>query len=127
MYSTNITDPDLLIRTSGEVRLSDFLLWQVGYSVIAFPNVLWPDFTIWDLFSAIFYYQRNCDAVKNAKLSYLKEQQLIEDKLTEQLFQDQTDECDIKEFREKRDRRIEQFINYIKDKRIDYLEAIARD
>ena len=50
--------PDLLIRTSGEKRLSDFLLWQTSYSVTHFTEVLWPDFSLRNFMFAIFYYQR---------------------------------------------------------------------
>ena len=50
--------PDLLIRTSGESRLSDFLLWQTSYSVTYFTQVLWPDFSLRNFIYAIFYYQR---------------------------------------------------------------------
>ena len=49
--------PDLLVRTSGESRLSDFLLWQSSYSVTHFTNVLWPDFGLNHLMAAIFQYQ----------------------------------------------------------------------
>lgn len=52
----NIPDPDLLIRTSGEMRLSNFLLWQTAYSEFYFTNKLWPDFTINDLEDAIRKY-----------------------------------------------------------------------
>ena len=45
LYTTGLTDPDLLIRTSGEQRLSNFLLWQLAYSEFWFTDVLWPDFT----------------------------------------------------------------------------------
>ena len=41
----NVPDPDLIIRTSGEERLSNFLLWQCAYSEFVFTDVLWPDFT----------------------------------------------------------------------------------
>ncbi|MGM0378519.1 MAG: isoprenyl transferase [Bacillota bacterium] len=44
LYTKNIPDPDLVIRTSGEIRLSNFLLWQISYSELYFTNVLWPDF-----------------------------------------------------------------------------------
>ncbi len=50
-------DPDLLIRTSGEQRISNFLLWQISYSELYFTNVLWPNFTKNDLLLAIKYYQ----------------------------------------------------------------------
>jgi undecaprenyl diphosphate synthase len=50
--------PDLLIRTSGENRLSDFLLWQTSYSVTYFADVLWPEFSLWNFIYALFYYQR---------------------------------------------------------------------
>ena len=49
--------PDLLIRTSGESRLSDFLLWQSSYSVTHFTDVLWPNFGLHHLMGSIFYYQ----------------------------------------------------------------------
>lgn len=58
MYTKYGSDPDLLVRTSGEARLSDFLLWQSSSSVIYFTETLWPDFNIWHLFGAVFYYQR---------------------------------------------------------------------
>jgi undecaprenyl diphosphate synthase len=51
-------DPDLLIRTSGEMRISNFLLWQLAYSEIWVTPVLWPDFTRNDLFQAILDFQR---------------------------------------------------------------------
>lgn len=52
----DIPDPDLLIRTSGELRLSNFLIWQLAYTEFYFTDVLWPDFTVEDLKEAIRYY-----------------------------------------------------------------------
>lgn len=54
--TADIPDPDLLIRTSGEVRLSNFMLWQMAYAEFYFPSVLWPDFSEKDLHDAIVYY-----------------------------------------------------------------------
>lgn len=54
----NIPDPDLIIRTSGEERMSNFLLWQLAYSEFYFPEVLWPDFTKDDLIEAIRKYNK---------------------------------------------------------------------
>jgi undecaprenyl diphosphate synthase len=53
----NIPDPDLLIRTSGEYRISNFLLWQMAYTELYFTDVLWPDFKKADLLKAIADYQ----------------------------------------------------------------------
>ena len=51
-------DPDLLIRTGGELRVSNFLLWQIAYSELYFCNTYWPDFTEEDLHKAILNYQK---------------------------------------------------------------------
>ncbi len=58
LYTRDLPDPDLLIRTSGELRLSNFLLWQVAYSEIWVTETLWPDFTQQDLMRAIIDYQK---------------------------------------------------------------------
>ncbi|MBQ7793709.1 MAG: isoprenyl transferase [Clostridia bacterium] len=58
LYTGGQPDPDLLIRTSGEIRLSNFMLWQLAYSEMYFTDKLWPDFTVRDLEDAIIEYQR---------------------------------------------------------------------
>ena len=58
LYTHDLPDPDLLIRTSGELRLSNFLLWQVAYAELWVTETLWPDFTQKDLFQAIIDYQK---------------------------------------------------------------------
>ncbi|MCH9015268.1 MAG: isoprenyl transferase [Gemmatimonadetes bacterium] len=58
LYTARWPDPDLLIRTSGEQRISNFLLWQLAYTEIYVTPVLWPDFTRTDLFEAIADFQR---------------------------------------------------------------------
>jgi undecaprenyl diphosphate synthase len=58
LYTSGIPDPDLLIRTSGEMRVSNFLLWQIAYSEIYITPTLWPDFRRKDLFEAIVEYQK---------------------------------------------------------------------
>ncbi len=57
LYTAGLKDPDLLIRTSGEMRISNFLLWQIAYSELYVTETLWPDFTRTDLLQAIFDYQ----------------------------------------------------------------------
>ena len=57
LYTNNCPDPDLLIRTSGELRISNFLLWQIAYAELYFTETLWPDYTKDHLFEAILNYQ----------------------------------------------------------------------
>ena len=58
LYTAGIPDPDLLIRTSGELRISNFLLWQLSYAELYFPKKYWPDFKERDLEEAIKEYQK---------------------------------------------------------------------
>ncbi len=58
LYTKGIPDPDLLIRTSGEYRLSNFLMWQMAYTEFYFTDTLWPDFREEQLIEAILEYQR---------------------------------------------------------------------
>ena len=66
--TADIPDPDLLIRTSGEIRLSNYLLWQLAYTEFYFTDVLWPDFDKKELMRAIVQYNkrdRRFGGVKN--------------------------------------------------------------
>jgi undecaprenyl diphosphate synthase len=58
LYTANLPDPDLLIRTSGEMRISNFLIWQTSYTELYVTGVLWPDFGKRELFEAIIEYQK---------------------------------------------------------------------
>jgi undecaprenyl diphosphate synthase len=58
LYTRNLPNVDLLIRTGGEYRISNFLLWQIAYAELYFSNVLWPDFRKNDFFNAIICYQK---------------------------------------------------------------------
>ena len=57
LYTADIPDPDLLIRTSGEMRISNFLLWQIAYSEIYCTSVMWPDFNRYEFLKALLDYQ----------------------------------------------------------------------
>ncbi|PIW62635.1 MAG: di-trans,poly-cis-decaprenylcistransferase, partial [Candidatus Omnitrophica bacterium CG12_big_fil_rev_8_21_14_0_65_50_5] len=68
LYTRSLPDPDLLVRTSGEKRISNFLLWQLSYAEFYFTEVLWPDFTVEEFHKAIADYQtrdRRFGAVKS--------------------------------------------------------------
>ena len=58
LSTKSVPDPELLIRTSGEKRISNFLLWQIAYTELYFTDTLWPDFRKKDLISAIIDYQK---------------------------------------------------------------------
>jgi undecaprenyl diphosphate synthase len=58
LYTSGMPDPELLIRTSGEYRISNYLLWQIAYAELYFTSKLWPDFRRDDLFDAILDYQK---------------------------------------------------------------------
>ena len=57
LETRNYPDPELLIRTSGEKRISNFLLWQIAYSELYFTETLWPDFKKEDFFEAVYTFQ----------------------------------------------------------------------
>lgn len=58
LYTHDLPDPDLLIRTSGETRISNFLLWQLAYTELYFTQTLWPDFRRREMLVALIEYQR---------------------------------------------------------------------
>jgi undecaprenyl diphosphate synthase len=58
LYHPELPDPDLVVRTSGEYRISNFLLWEMAYAELVFSDVLWPDFRREDLYDAIEVYQQ---------------------------------------------------------------------
>ena len=58
LYDPEMPDPDLVVRTSGEYRISNFLLWELAYSELVFTDVLWPDFRREHLFEAVREFQR---------------------------------------------------------------------
>ena len=58
LYTAGLPDPDLLIRSSGEMRVSNFLLWQIAYAEILVTETLWPDFRRTDLLEAVLDYQK---------------------------------------------------------------------
>ncbi|XP_012941490.1 dehydrodolichyl diphosphate synthase complex subunit DHDDS [Aplysia californica] len=78
LYTSHCRDVDLLIRTSGEIRLSDFLMWESSFSCLAFVKVLWPDFSIWHLYAAILHYQRNHGKIQIARQNNAIERQRLQ-------------------------------------------------
>lgn len=78
LYTNNSPNPDLLIRTSGEVRLSDFLLWQTSHSCVVFQSVLWPEYSFWNFCQAIIEYQLNHSSIQRARELHQERQALAQ-------------------------------------------------
>ncbi|WKX90296.1 hypothetical protein Q1695_009273 [Nippostrongylus brasiliensis] len=85
------TEPDLLIRTSGEKRLSDFLLWQCCSSHIYFDEVLWPDFNFWHLCKAILSYQYHRSSIQKMRKQQYASEPSEEERCALQPFLDYVD------------------------------------
>jgi undecaprenyl diphosphate synthase len=85
LYASDCPEPDLLIRTSGELRISNFLLWQIAYSELYVTETLWPDFTRTDLLQAILAFQKRerrygglGTGGRNGRQAGLSEEQVLE-------------------------------------------------
>ncbi|KAG8143148.1 hypothetical protein E2320_000414 [Naja naja] len=138
LYSCKSPHPDILIRTSGEVRLSDFMLWQTSHSCLVFQSVLWPDYSFWNLCEAILRFQMNYNALQKARDVYVEQrkwQQLETDKaqVLQKLKNEESATCGdtqkcwtlLREFKAKREERIQRFLLALEHKRIDFLEKLA--
>jgi len=138
LYSNKSRDVDLLIRTSGEVRLSDFLMWQSSYSMLSFVEELWPEFSIWKFMNCILSYQMGYKTLQEtrAKLKLRqredvweqdmeKSQQIISElsrsstqfqESHQKLLQDKMKNCEIE-----REERVTKFLQYLDVKRNAYI------
>ncbi|XP_009954978.1 PREDICTED: dehydrodolichyl diphosphate synthase isoform X3 [Leptosomus discolor] len=138
LYTNNSPDPDLLIRTSGEVRLSDFLLWQTSHSCLVFQSVLWPEYSFWNLCEAILRFQMNYSALQKARDSYMEErrrQQMERDqayvtkKLQQEGFASHGDSRRRRTLLQKctamREERIQGFLQALEHKRVDFFERLC--
>ncbi|XP_073174164.1 dehydrodolichyl diphosphate synthase complex subunit DHDDS isoform X2 [Lepidochelys kempii] len=138
LYTNNSPNPDLLIRTSGEVRLSDFLLWQTSHSCLVFQSVLWPEYSFWNLCEAILRFQMNHSALQKARDLHMEEgkrQQLESDQayVTNKLQQEgsashgdsQRRRTLLQKYTALREERIQSFLQALEHKRVDFLERLC--
>ncbi|KFB41404.1 AGAP002026-PA-like protein [Anopheles sinensis] len=115
LYTKYSAEPDLLVRTSGEVRLSDFLLWQSTSTVMYFTETLWPELTIWHLLGAVFYYQRVRWRMQDVRRAL--------DQFTSEPYAQCPDGADTSG---KRTERIGRFLEYVEQKEEHQLIQLAR-
>ncbi|XP_021118776.1 dehydrodolichyl diphosphate synthase complex subunit DHDDS isoform X2 [Heterocephalus glaber] len=138
LYTHHSPHPDILIRTSGEVRLSDFLLWQTSHSCLVFQPVLWPEYTFWNLCEAILQYQMNHNVLQKARDMYAEERkshQLERDQaaVTEQLLQEglqasgdaQLRRTRLHKLLARREERVQGFLQALELKRADWLAHLG--
>ena len=130
LYTRGSRDPDLLVRTSGEVRLSDFLLWQSGFSCLFFTKVLWPEFTIWYLFGAVFYYQRHYHTLAEArKEATSQRERTVDESDIEQCrmkYGDKVSQEQINAYARARKERVSSFLSDLSDRRVNFYENIIK-
>lgn len=137
LYTCHSSNPDIVIRTSGEVRLSDFLLWQTSHSCLVFQPVLWPEYKFWNLCEAILQFQMNNSMLQKARDMYAEErkrQQLEKDQaaVIEQLLQEglqasgdsQLQRTLLHKLSARREERVQGFLQALELKRADRLERL---
>lgn len=112
---------DLLIRTSGEVRLSDYLLWQTSFSYLSFLKALWPEFSIWDFYGAVLQYQRCYAKIAEAKDS--SETSATDDNISSCRS---SDAAETMENLKCRQRRVQTFLSRLKHRRASYYESLSK-
>lgn len=129
LYGSENRDPDLLVRTSGEHRLSDFLLWQSAYSCLFFTKVLWPDFSIWHLFGAVFFYQRQYHTLAAARREALAQRcRTVEERDLEQCRNQHGDKVTHEHLAAQaaaRTARLQSFLDHRKKRQLAYLYKLS--
>jgi len=121
LYSCS--QPDVVVRTSGEYRLSDFLLWQSSFSVLGFYDVLWPEYTLWHLFHTFLLYQRNYETIKKYRTEYEIEKNNYQYQLDYEISINTGEP--IEKITVDRLFRREQFLLYAEQKKLQELQKLA--
>eukprot|EP00123_Amoebidium_parasiticum_P012733 comp21541_c0_seq1/m.30005 comp21541_c0_seq1/g.30005 ORF comp21541_c0_seq1/g.30005 comp21541_c0_seq1/m.30005 type:complete len:348 (-) comp21541_c0_seq1:41-1084(-) len=138
LYTGENPEVDVCVRTSGEVRLSDFLLWQTSFSLLEFMHVMWPEFSLWHLAVAVLDYQRQQPYVQSRRQqqqasrqadrqSRLRQRALevlelsVETSPSEQTLQREMERLDSESTR-----RVELFLANLRQQRMDYVASLRQ-
>ncbi|XP_053562954.1 dehydrodolichyl diphosphate synthase complex subunit DHDDS [Bombina bombina] len=138
LYTSNSPHPDLLIRTSGEVRLSDFLLWQTSHSCLVFQSILWPEYTFWNLCEAVLRFQLNHGAIQKARELHTQERTRLEQERDQLLVWEELRHTEhsvdgkdsqlrqrLLKYKSDREERIQNFLQALEQKRDDHLLGLC--
>eukprot|EP00053_Salpingoeca_punica_P008656 m.77394 g.77394 ORF g.77394 m.77394 type:complete len:429 (+) comp14697_c0_seq1:310-1596(+) len=129
LYTEDAPPPELLVRTSGEVRLSDFLLWQSAFSCLHFSEVLWPEFSFWDLLKCVLHFQRCAAALQESERKYkaqIRKAQDDEDIKHLSLPADATPDmaaAALHKVRTERQERVESFVGNVRRNRAEFFAS----
>eukprot|EP00730_Choanoeca_flexa_P019668 TRINITY_DN9613_c0_g4_i2.p1 TRINITY_DN9613_c0_g4~~TRINITY_DN9613_c0_g4_i2.p1 ORF type:complete len:359 (+),score=53.71 TRINITY_DN9613_c0_g4_i2:184-1260(+) len=136
LYTLDTPEVDLLIRSSGEVRLSDFMLWQCGSACLEYTSVLWPEFGYWDMMKCVFKYQQCYKSIKamrarEASRRVKHEHALLQQQVSQQLHRRREEEEEIdmealtQRLASKRDARWRQFREDVYRERFQAFERLS--
>jgi len=130
-YNELSKDIDLVVRTSGERRLSDFMLWQGVFSCLVFLQVLWPDFSSIHFYLAILLYQKSYNEIQERKSVYSREAQHLQEEFDRDFLsslngdKNVDKETQLKQFMDERDQRINNFLQTKEEEYLEFIEELA--
>lgn len=124
LYTEGRRDPDLLIRTSGEVRLSDFLLWQSSLTHLFFTKVLWPQISIWHVFAAVFHYQRHHHSLLHLRQEDTRRRARREEESDQQVWSSVEGNASYPEFIQSKRERQRKFVAELRAERLNHLNQM---
>ncbi|CAH1798900.1 unnamed protein product [Owenia fusiformis] len=139
-YTNKSRKLDMLVRTSGEVRLSDFMLWQSSYSVLSFVEVLWPEFSVWHMYAGVLHYQKHHKGIADAYTDYQLDQERLQRESDLECLMQELNltgghttskppvtnlEEQLLQYKADREKRLENFKQHVISKRENFIENIA--
>eukprot|EP01134_Creolimax_fragrantissima_P004911 CFRG4911T1 len=123
MYTAGCGDVEILVRTSGEIRLSDFMLWQSSFGLLMYRRELWPEFNIYDFFTVILEYQKSCCALPVLRRSYFC---TVPPTIEEEMFNVENSDAIYKSETHGRTEQYRRYLTSLRKKRFEELQTTAK-